>query len=98
MISKMYSKPSSGKANLPTIGDLHVRKESHMAMPMAGNEWHFKAADINVPCVPGKTYTLCVSVMCTSGDEEGVRFRQIAKYFIGKGSAFDQKFKTDGGK
>ena len=83
--------------NSKKIGDLHVRKESHVGIPADKVEWHLKAGDLNMKCKPGTNYTLCVSVVCTSSDDEGTRFRQLAKPYIEKGTAFDNDYKTDGG-
>lgn len=84
--------------NNKKIGDLHVKKESHMASPMKDQEWHMKAGELNMKCIPGKPYTLNVAVICTSADEDGERFRQIAKYFVTKGTPMDNKYDTNGGK
>jgi hypothetical protein len=94
-IAKVNSKPMN-KAPV-TIGDLHVKKESHMAMPIRDNEWHLKAEDVNEKCKPGENYTICVAVVCTSADKEGTRFRQIAKPYIDKNTKFDEAYDTDGG-
>lgn len=59
-------------------GDLHVRKDSHMALPItSGLEFHLTSEDVGMACKPNQTYKITIPMICTSADEGSSRFRQL---------------------
>jgi len=73
-------------------GDLHTRKDSHIAAPAgAGIEWHLKKEDVTIPTKVDGAYMVTVPVIKTSEEGDSHRFRQIAKPFVQKGPVFDKE-------
>lgn len=73
-------------------GDLHTRKDSHVALPFeAKTEWHLEDSDVNIPVKPDKRFMLVIPVICTSADAQDSRFRQIAKPFLEDRPVFGDK-------
>lgn len=70
-------------------GDLHVRKDSHMALPVtSGLELHLKREDVGMECKPNKTYTISIPMICTSSDEDSSRFRQLGNLEVAAARVF----------
>ena len=64
--------------HIPTPGDVHINKASHMSVPLGGDqEFHVNKKDLKESCEEGKKYVLEFQVICTSVEGDSERFKPL---------------------